>query len=923
MILLHRLASILAWIVRRDRLERRLDEEMRTFVDMSAADKVRDGIPAAEARRLAVVELGGVEQAKERVRTGRHGAMLDEVAGDVRYALRLLVKQRTFTVVIVFTLALGIGANTAIFSIVDGLLLRRLPVKDPDRLAMLIAAPPSRQASWTYPIWEQIRQRADLFDGAFAWSRFDAEFNLAQGGESQFVNGVWASANSFTALGVSPVIGRTFVPADDVRGGGPGGPVVVISYAFWQRHFGGARDVIGRTLTLDRVPLTIVGVTPREFFGLNVGRSFEVAVPFGAEPLIRATESRLNRRTSWWLSVMVRLKPGQTIDAAAAAMQGLQSQIREATMPPRPAGASADEYLSEPFTFERAAIGRSGLRDQYERPLLVMVVVVALVLLIACANIANLLLARATARSHEWSVRLALGASRGRLARQLLIESLILAALGASAGLIVAQWGSQLLVAQLSSDSVFLDLRLDWRALAFTVAIGCLAALVFGVAPALRAARGVPIEAMKDRGRNNAATGRASVANGLVVAQVVLSLVLVVGAGLFLRTFSRLVHVPLGFDRDRVLVTDVDARRAELAPVARLATYEQIRQRVLAVPGVASAGVSIVAPLSGAMWSRRVEVSGSSRVSTGRVDGPEGFGYTDSPVPDNSPLAIFNAITPGWISTYGTTVLAGRDLSERDGSSSPRVGLVNQAFARKFLDGGNPIGHTVQPTRDAGSPKIEIVGLLSDAVYRNVREPILPTVYIPLSQSSDDPVQIAPAEVSLSVRAAAASPALLTKSVAAAIGEVNPTLGLASYAMADQVNETLIQERLLAILSASFGALALLMAAVGLYGVTSYAVTLRRAEIGIRMALGATRAAVVRLILGRVSLLVGIGIAVGLAIGGWASRFVATLLYGLEPHDPTTLIASAATLALIGMVAGWLPARRASRLDPTQVLSGI
>jgi putative ABC transport system permease protein len=923
MILLHRLASILAWIVRRDRLERRLDDEIQTFVDMSAADRMRDGIPAAEARRLALAELGGMEQAKERIRTGRHGAMLDEVARDVRYALRLLAKQPTFTVVIVLTLALGIGANTAIFSIVDSLLLRRLPVKDPDRLAMLIAAPPSRQASWTYPIWEEIQKRADLFDGAIAWSRFDAEFNLAQGGESQFVNGVWASANSFTALGVSPVLGRTFVPADDVRGGGPGGPVAVISYAFWQRHFGGARDVIGRTLTLERVPLTIVGVTPREFFGLNVGRTFEVAVPFGAEPLIRASESRLNRRSSWWLSVMVRLKPGQTIEAAAAAMQSLQPQIREATIPPLPAGASADEYLSEPFTFERAALGRSGLRDQYQQPLMVMMVVVGLVLLIACANIANLLLARATARSHEWSVRLALGASRGRLARQLLIESLTLAVLGAAAGLIVAQWGSQLLVAQLSSDSVFLELPLDWRALGFTAAIGFLAAVVFGVAPALRAARGVPIDAMKDRGRNNATTGRASVANGLVVAQVVLSLVLVVGAGLFLRTFSSLIHVPLGFDRDRVLVTDIDARRAELAPVARLATYEQIRQRVLAVPGVASACVSIVAPLSGAMWSRRVEVSGSSRVSTGHTDGPEGFGYTDSPIPDSSPLAIFNAITPGWISTYGTTLLAGRDLSERDGSSSPRVALVNQAFARKFLDGANPIGHTVQPTRDAGSPKIEIVGLLSDAVYRNVREAILPTVYIPLSQFSDDPVQIAPAEVSLSVRAAAASPALLTKSVAAAIGEVNPTLALASYAMADQVNETLVQERLLAILSASFGALALLMAAVGLYGVTSYAVHLRRAEIGIRMALGATRAAVVRLILGRVSVLVGIGIVAGLAIGGWASRFVATLLYGLEPHDPITLIGSAATLALIGMVAGWLPAKRASRLDPTQVLSDI
>ena len=918
MTLFARLVSVVSWIARRDRAERQLDDELRSFVEMATADKIRDGAPPGEARRLALLELGGVDQVKERVRAARHGALLDDVGRDVRYAFRLFVRQPTFAVVIVGTLALGIGANTAFFSIIDSLLLRTLPVENAERLARLVGG---RQQTWTYPIWEEIQRHADRFDGAFAWTRFDAEFNLTQGGEAQYANGVWASADSFDVLGIRPALGRLFVPADDMRGGGAGGPVVVISHAFWQTHFGGARDVIGRTLTLERVPLTIVGVTPPGFFGLNVGRSFDVAVPFGIEPLIRGVdESRLNRRTSWWLNVMVRLKAGQSLEEATSVLRTLHPRIREATLPPPRPGETLDGYLSEPFSFVSVATGQSGLRESYRRPLLVMMVVVGLVLLIACANIANLLLARVTARSHEWSVRLALGASRGRLARQLLIESLLLAVMGAGAGVIVAQWGNHFLVSQLSAEAVYLELPLDWRTLAFTAAIAIAAALVFGVAPALRAARGAPIDAMKDRGRNAAAPGRVTVTNALVMTQVVLSLVLVVCAGLFLQSFGRLTRVSLGFDRDRVLLAGIDARRADLPPAARLATYERVRQRVLAVPGVEQSAISIVAPLSGAMWSRRIEVSGSALRPTESEEGPEGFGFTDSPIPANEPLAVFNGITPGWVATFGTQLLAGRDISERDGANAPRVALVNLAFARKFLDGANPVGHTIRPTRDPGSPAIEIVGLLADAVYRDVREATLPTAYVPLAQSSDPDRPDTPTIVTLSARAAASRPGLLTKSVAAAIGEIDPTLVLTLQPLDNQLSDALARERLLAMLSASFGSLALLMAAIGLYGVTSYAVNLRRSEIGIRMALGATRGSVIRLVLARVAVLTGGGIVLGLAIGSWASRFVATLLYGLEPGDPTTLTAAAVTLAFIATLAGWLPANRASRLDPTQVL---
>ena len=375
---LSRLASIASWIVHRNRAERELDYEIRSFVEMSVAERIRDGVPPAEARRLALAEIGGVERVKETVRTGRHGALLDDIGRDVRYAWRLLARQRTFAAVIVGTLALGIGANTAIFSIIDGLLLRTLPIADPGRLAQLVSGPPSDQRSWTYPIWQEIQRHGERFDGAFAWTGFDAEFDLSTGGESHFVNGMWASAGAFDVLGVTPALGRLFKPSDDARGGGSGGPVVVISHAFWQTYFGGARDVIGRTLTLERVPLTVVGVTPPGFFGVVPGRSFDVVVPLGAEPLIRGSESRLGRRTSWWLQVFVRLKPGQSREAAATLIQTLQPGIREATLPPSSPGRTLDRYLADPFTFVDAARGPSGLRDDYSRPLLVLMVRIAI-----------------------------------------------------------------------------------------------------------------------------------------------------------------------------------------------------------------------------------------------------------------------------------------------------------------------------------------------------------------------------------------------------------------------------------------------------------------------------------------------------------------------------------------------------------------
>jgi predicted permease len=543
------------------------------------------------------------------------------------------------------------------------------------------------------------------------------------------------------------------------------------------------------------------------------------------------------------------------------------------------------------------------MRRRYQQPLITILVVVALVLLIACANIANLLLARTAARRHEWSVRLALGASRWRLVRQLLAESLLLAGIGAAAGLLIARWASRLLVQQLSTqtNTVFLDLPLDWRVLIFTTAVTAVTALLFGTAPAFRAADAAPMDVLKEHGRGASSGARVSLASGLVVVQVALSVVLVVAAGLFMRTFSSLANLHLGFDRDPVLLVTVNAMRTDIPAIGRLAAYERIRQSVAAVPGVRAAAVSVVTPVSGNTWNTRATVSGGV------------------PLPEPQSQSNYNAVTPGWFATFGTPVLVGRDITESDRKGAPLVVLVNQAFVRRFLNGANAIGHTVKLSGFFPGPPLEIVGVVADAVYRSLREPVPPTIYVPLAQF-DESRRPAPPSVSLSVRAASGSPALLARGVSAAIATVDPDLALTFRPLSDQVNASLTQERVVAMLSGFFGGLALLLAGLGLYGVTSYAVSRRKTEIGIRMALGAAPAGVVRLVLSRVARLVGIGVLVGAVISVWASKFVATLLYGLEPRDPVTLVASAAALATVGAVAGWLPARRASRIDPAEVL---
>jgi putative ABC transport system permease protein len=872
-----------------------VDELACHLADLHAA-ALRSGASQADARTRALEALDAATflELSKRPRARAGGGY----GHDIRVALRQLIATPVVTTVAVLSLALGIGANTAIFSLVNSLMLRELPVADPQQLALMTGGP--NGSFWTFPIWQELDRRPELYDRAFAWGA--RRFNLANGGVAEFVDGIWTTAGMFDTLGVRPLLGRTFTAADDRRAAGPDAPPAIVSYGFWQRRFGGAADAVGRRLTVEGIAFTIIGVTPPDFFGPDVGRRFDIVLPIGAEPLVRGRESALESRDSWWLFIMARLKPGQTIDAATDAVRGVQPQIREATLPVGEwSQAQLDTYLRENVTLVPAATGNSTIRARYSQPLLTVMAVVVLVLLIACANIANLQLARATARWHEWSVRLALGASRWRLVRMVLIESFVLAAIGSGLGLLVARWGSQLLVSQLTTQAstVFLDLTLDWHVLAFTTGITAATALLFGAAPAFRAAGAAPTEAVKEQGRG-IASNRTTMASVLVTVQVALSVILLVAAGLFLRTFSNLATQPVGFERDRVLVVAMNAQSAPVEPSKRMAVYERALEAVKALPGVEHAALSYTTPISRYLWGNRMEVSGSV------------------PLADNLRSALRNQVTPGFFATYGQRLVAGRDFTDRDREGAPRVAIVNEAFARRFLGGANPIGHTTRALSEVPpEAPMEIVGVVADAAYRRLREPPPPTVYTPNAQPAEGPGTV---EINMSVRTASGSPAQLARSVVDAIGSVDADLTLTFRPLADQINASITQERVVAMLAAFFGALALLLAGLGLYGVTSYAVSRQRTEIGIRLALGSAPGRVVRLVMSRVTLLVAAGIAVGAGASLWVFPFASSLLYGVEPRDPATLAGSAAVLAAVGALAGWLPAFRASRIDPAQVL---
>lgn len=817
------------------------------------------------------------------------------VMQNARLAIRALRATPIVSTAAILSLALGIGASTAVFSLVDTLVLRALPVSHPERLVLVSTG--TEASAFSYVVYEDIRQRR-LFDGGLAW----AASRLTIDREPRTIFSLWVSGDFFATLGVPAVLGRSLTLADDLDGGGTDGPVAMISYRLWQQRFGGAPDVIGQTLIVERLPVTVVGVTPPEFSGVEVGYAFDLFLPVSLNPLIRPSIP-YDRQTGW-LRMMWRLREGQSVESATAALRMAQPDIRAASAPP---GTPVTEFLKDPFVLETARRGTSVLRGTYERPLLTLLAIVTLVLVVACANLSNLFLARGVARREEMSLRRALGASRTQLIRQLLVENFLLAAVAAALGVIFAAWMSRALVAQVSAtDSpIALDLSLDWHVLSFAAAAATMAALLCGLWPALRSTRVAPMDVLKEATRGGASDYRMGAFNLVLIAQVAVSLLLIVAAGLLVETAQRLAHAPLGFDRERVLTVMITAPTVPAAD--RNPFYHRLVDAAAVVPGVQHVGGSLDAPLT--LRSTGVPIAlagvGSSRQA-----------HTN---------AQFIEITPGWLSAYGIPLRGGRDLDRRDIAGALPVMLVNEAFVRRFSPEEQVIGRALEivanvpPTGSVTLPTRTVVGVVGDAVYSSIREPMPPTVYMPLAQRSRP---LALSVFFMAIRPVAGPPAQLTDSVAAALHAIDPEARLMFRLASEQVDALLGPERLVAALSTFAGGLALLLALLGMYGVTAYAVTRRRAEIGIRLALGSTPSRVIWLVLSRVLVLVATGVAVGGVVSVWASTFVAPLVYGLEPDDPWILAGAVLVVGAAAVAAGWSPAWRASRVNPMHAMRG-
>jgi putative ABC transport system permease protein len=900
MSLLSTLRLLAESVFHRRAVERDMDEELRSHIQHRAADLERSGILRTEAERRARIEFGGYEHFKEECRESLGVHLLETLIQDLRFSLRVLRKSPAFTAIAVLTLALGIGANTAIFSLIDTVVLRFLPVQRPQELIEVLRLNPRDKtptSGFTYALWEQFRDQQDIFSGVFAW---DTEhFDLARGGAVHYATGLFTSGSYFPTLGIRPALGRLFTPADDQRGCASR---AVLSYGFWQENYGGAPNALGSTISLNNHPFEIIGVSAPGFHGMEVGSRFDVAVPICARDVFDGKEKRLDTRDSWWLRMAGRLKPGIRADQVDARLKVLSPGIWGGAVPLTWEPEWQENFRKRLLISSPAATGVSELREQFQRPLTILMAVVGLVLLIASANLASLMLARATSRTKEMAVRKALGASRVRLVRQLLVESLLLAFAGAAVGILFARWGAALLVRFISTgdNAVFLDLTPDVRVLGFTAAIAVLTAVLFGVLPALRSSK-VPVTAAMKGRQADGDSLRLRSGRWIVAAQVACSLVLLVISGLFLRTLKKLTVLDIGFDRSNVLLLNANLRPANIPNGEHQAILADIESRLRQIPGVLSVA-----------QSSRVPISNSESAGPLLVDRPNAPKGPDA-------VVWMNHISPGYFETMREPLLAGRNFDSTDTATSTPVAIVNEAFARKFLPGMNVVGTVVQRVEGrAGVPNtaIHIVGLVRDAKYESVRESTFAQAFFPVAQipaSEDFDAQY------FALRTAAHSSAV-TSLVQSAVAQVNKNISLEFSSLAQQVDDSLVQERLLATLSTFFGGLALMLAMIGLYGAVSYGVTQRRSEFGIRIALGAAPGSILRLVMRNVVVMLLAGAVGGVVISLLAVRLVQKFLFGLTPDDPLTFVSAVVLLTAVAVIAAYLPARRAMGVDPMVAL---
>jgi predicted permease len=893
--MLRRIVAGFLALFTRARMERTLDEELRAYLEASIEDKMRTGMPRQAAVRAARVELGSVDAVKDRTRDVGWETHAENLWRDVWYAGRTLRRSPAFSTVVVLTLALGIGANTAMFSVVNAIMLRPLPVERPGELiALATTYPDSVEAIFSYEAYRRFVVEGTQFADAIAASSVRREA-IAIDGPPEPVDLKWVSGNYFGTLGVPAAIGRALLPSDDRLPAGE--PVAVLSDAYWTRRFGRDPAVIGRGFRLKAAAFTIAGVAPRGFFGETAGEAPDMWIPLTAQP--DAPSYLWRGHSTTWLGIVARLRSGVTLLRARAVLEAVYGRLRDEVAAGTDSRESRKSVLESRLAIADASAGSSRLRGPLSAPLMILMAVVGLVLLIACANVANLVLARAATRRRETAVCLALGAARLRLVRRGIAEAVLLAFLGGVGGLLLALRGGPLLVALVSGAlPISIDVSPDERVLWFTILVSAATAVLVGLLPAVRAARIDPLPALKIGGGPARGAVRVALRRTLVVAQVAVSLILLVVAGLFVRSLLKLEDVDVGFDPDRVLLfelaTSVDER--QLPVEARRNLYRELLGRAESVPGVRAASASFTGLFTRETWRNAITVQGFV------------------PRPGVTPRSFVNVVTPRYFDVVQMTVRRGRGFTDGDHETAPKVAVVNEAFARQFFGGADPIGKQVGlcSSNPCGTPPermMEIVGVTDDAKYVDLREEKRTMLFLPFAQNNQSLHEV-------EVRSTG-EPAAVAATLHRAMTGLDSRLAIVGMVtLRDRVDTSIIAERLIAKLSAAFGVLALVLAAIGLYGVIAYVTSQRTGEIGIRIALAADRRDVRWLVLRETLTLVVVGVVIGIPAALAGARLLASQLYEVGPSDPLAVSLSLATLFAAALIAGSLPARRAARVDP-------
>jgi predicted permease len=876
----------------RKKFESDMDIELGFHVDAYVEDLVRSGIGRSEAMRRARLEFGAIEATKDECRQAWGLQWMDELRADLRLTFRTLRRNPGFAAIAILSLSLGIGANTAIFGLMDAVMLRVLPVRDAGRLVFVQTAGTAGRDGPPYPYFELLRDQARSFDAVAAFSPSNMEL-VIDGGREQ-ARGVWVSGNFYQLLGVAPILGRTLAATDDQMPGrgGPDGGVAVISRAYWQQRFGGDSAVVGRAVHIFEHTVTIIGVMPSEVMSLEPGRPVDIAVP-----IMLSDPVMMRDRTSLWLEIVARFRPAVRTEQARAEANALFAAYMAGVR----ISPEIHKMLFDHMELTPASKGLGGLRTQFSQPLTAMMILAGLVLLAACANVANLMLARAAARQKEFAVRLAIGAGRGRLIRQTLTEALVLVGSGAALGILFAHQGEAALAALFAEgrNRIVLDLSLNGRMLLFTLTVAVLSGLAFGMLPALRASRYDPAAGLQS-GSRGIAGNRLSLRLGrvLVITQVALSTVLLAGAGLFLRSLWQLESVDLGFTREGILTMEVTPERQLFGAPQWLAEQAEVLERLRRIPGVRNASWATMNPMSGRDRGVVLEIPGFV------------------PRAETDKHAHFAALSPGYFATLGVPLLLGRAFTVRDDSAAPKVAILNETAARFYFGNTNPLGKKVRftnyPRRDL---VYEIIGVVKDVKHDSLREQPSRFIYLPIPQSVDRINRLA-----LAVRCTGDA-ATFAAPVRSEVQVVRSTVLINNVStIENQVRQSLRNERLVAALSTAFGALSLVLACIGLYGILAYAVTRRTSEIGIRMALGATKCGMVWLILREAMALAAGGIVIGAPAVLLLGRVSGALLYGVGHFDLPAFACALLVLFVFAALAGIVPARRAGHLDPMSAL---